>query len=111
LRDYRYSLAIENYQGPNYWSEKIGDALLAWCMPIYWGCTNLEEYLPENSFVRVDIESDDAVERVREIVASDYRERNLDAIQEARRRILDEHQLWPVVERTVSGDEPFNKFD
>lgn len=109
LAGYRYSLAIENYEGPNYWSEKLGDALLAWCMPIYWGCTNLEEYLPEDSFVRIDIESDDVVARVEEVVNSNRRERNLDAIAEARRRILDEYQMWPVVERTVTGGEPFGK--
>jgi hypothetical protein len=103
LRDYRYSLAIENYKGPYYWSEKIGDALLAWCMPIYWGCTNLSDYLPEESFVRIDIESDDVVNRIREIVASDVRERNLDAIAEARERILNYHQLWPRWERDIIG--------
>lgn len=101
LVDYRYSLAVENYSGPHYFSEKLTDAFLAWCMPIYWGCTNLEDYLPDDSFVRIDIEDDDAPERVREIVNSDLRERNLDAIAEARRLLLEEYQLWPTVERTV----------
>lgn len=105
LADYRYSLAIENYHGPNYFSEKITDALLAWCMPIYWGCTNLEEYLPADSFVRIDIEDDDAPERVREIVNSDLRKQNIDAIAEARRRLLDEYQIWPTVERAIADVE------
>jgi hypothetical protein len=105
LADYRYSLAIENYSGPNYFSEKITDALLAWCMPIYWGCTNLSDYLPEDSFVRIDIEDDDAPERVRDIVESDIREQNLDAIAEARRLILEEYQIWPTVERAINDIE------
>jgi len=101
LVDYRYSLAIENYTGPNYFSEKLTDALLAWCMPIYWGCTNLDEYLPEDSYAEIDIEDPNAPQRVREIVESDIREQNLDAIAEARRRLLDELQVWPVVERRI----------
>lgn len=101
LAEYRYSLAIENYSGPNYFSEKLTDALLAWCMPIYWGCTNLGEYLPEDSFVWIDIEDKNAPEKVRDIVNSELRERNLDAIAEARRRLLDKYQIWPTVDRTI----------
>ena len=104
LVDYRYSLAIENYSGPNYFSEKLTDALLAWCMPIYWGCTNLEQYLPADSFVRIDIEAGEAVERVQDIVASNRRERNLDAIAEARRRLLEEYQIWPTIESAIETD-------
>ena len=103
LYDYRYSLAIENYKGPNYFSEKITDALLAWCMPIYWGCTNLDEYLPENSFVEIDIEGPNAPQRVKEIVESDLYEENLDAIAEARQLLLDKYQIWPTTERVVAN--------
>lgn len=103
LSDYRYTLAIENYEGPNYFSEKIADALLAWCLPIYWGCTNLDEYLPEDAYVRIDIERDDAPERVAAIVESDLRERRLDAIAEARHRILEEYQFMPVIERAIES--------
>jgi hypothetical protein len=101
LSAYRYSLSIENYEGPHYFSEKVVDALLAWCMPIYWGCTNLGDYFPEDSYVRIDIEDPDAPSTVEAIVESDVRERNLDAIAEARRRVLDEYQYLPRVHRAV----------
>lgn len=101
LNEYQYTLAIENYKGPNYFSEKISDALLAWCMPIYWGCTNLPDYFPENSYVWIDIEDPEAPEQIKTIVNSDLREQNIDAIAEARRRILNRYQIWPTVERTV----------
>lgn len=105
LREYRYSLAIENWRGRNYFTEKVTDALLSWCMPIYWGCTNLDEYLPKNSFVKIDIESNDAPKHVKEIVESDIRERNMDAIAEARHRLLDGLQIWPTVENTIEAIE------
>lgn len=102
LKNYRYSLAIENNQCPNYFSEKVVDPLLAWCMPIYWGCTNLEMFLPSNSFVRIDIEDPDAPRRIREIVASDRRENNIEAIAEAREIILNHLQIWPTVHRITN---------
>jgi hypothetical protein len=101
LAEYRYSLTIENYKGPNYFSEKITDALLSWCMPIYWGCTNLNEFLPKDSFVEIDIEDPDAPARVKEIVESDLREENLEAISEARDLLLNEYQIWPTVEKCI----------
>jgi hypothetical protein len=105
LEPYRYSLAIENYSNENYFSEKISDALLAWCMPIYWGCTNLPEFLPEDSYAWIDIEDPDAPKQVAEIVESNQRERNLGAIAEARSRILDQYQIWPTVENAISDLE------
>lgn len=102
LADYRYSLAVENYRGPNYFSEKITDALLAWSMPIYWGCTNLGDYLPEDSYLWLDIEDPDAPQQLRKIIEQNPWEDRLDAIAEARRRILDEFQVWPTVERAVN---------
>ncbi|WP_196219596.1 glycosyltransferase family 10 domain-containing protein [Halorubrum sp. BV1] len=100
---YKYSLAVENYQGPNYFSEKVVDPLLAWSVPIYWGCTNLEEYLPEESFIRIDIEANNAPERLREILENDDWEQRLDAVAEARRRILNEYQLFPTIESHIAG--------
>lgn len=105
LKDYRYSLAIENYNGKDFWTEKIVDPLLSWCMPIYWGCENISDFLPEDSYVWLDIEDKDAPERVKEIVESDLREENLDAIKEARKRILDEYQIMPTVNRVIKNLE------
>lgn len=101
LAPYRYSLAIENFSNPFYWTEKIVDPLLAWAMPIYFGCTEIERWLPADSFVRIDIHDPDAAERVKEIVASDRWLTHRDAIAEARRRILDEHQLFPFLHREI----------
>ncbi|HKI49344.1 MAG TPA: glycosyltransferase family 10, partial [Desulfobacteria bacterium] len=49
LAPYKYSLAIENSSGPDYWTEKIADCFLSWSVPIYYGCTNLEDYFPPAS--------------------------------------------------------------
>ena len=103
LAPYRYSIAFENHIGPYYWSEKIADCFLAGCMPIYAGCTNLEDYFPAQSFVRLDPADPDPAGTVRRIVESDLAERNRDAVIEARRRVLYEHQLFPFVAREIAA--------
>jgi hypothetical protein len=104
LADYRYALAIHNYRGKNYF-DKLTEPLLAWCMPITWGCTNLDEYFPEDAYIEIDIEDKNAPQRIREIVESDRREQNLDAIAEARQLILDRYQLWPTITNAIEKIE------
>ncbi|MBK6951984.1 MAG: hypothetical protein IPH24_08025 [Crocinitomicaceae bacterium] len=55
LKNYKYSIAAENYSADDYWTEKIQDCFLSWCMPIYYGCTNLEKYFPKESYIQVDL--------------------------------------------------------
>lgn len=44
LKDYRYSLIIENTRKDYYFSEKLIDALLTGVIPIYWGCPSIDEF-------------------------------------------------------------------
>jgi hypothetical protein len=105
LASYRYSLAIENYSGPYYWTEKIADCFLSWTMPIYYGCTNLEDYFPKESFIQIDIHDPEAVGRIRAAVCSDQWLRRRDAIAEARKLVLDRHQLFPWLVEKISQAE------
>jgi hypothetical protein len=105
LAPYKYSVVVENYSGKNYFSEKLADALLSWSMPIYWGCTNLDEFIPENSYVNINIDDPDAAGCIEKIVQSGAWERNLSAISEARQKILNEYQLWPTVENQIGNIE------
>jgi hypothetical protein len=104
LAPYRYAIAVENHSCPDYWTEKIADCFLAGAMPIYFGATNLTSYFPADSFVWVDINDPAAPQRVAEIVASDLAEKNQAALHEARRRVLDEHNLFPRLARLIAED-------
>ena len=81
------------------------DCFLTWTMPIYFGCTALENYFPADSFVRIDPDSSDVLDHIREIIAGDLRERNLAAIAEARRRVLYEHNLLEFLTREIERAE------
>ncbi len=54
LVPYAFTLAVESQSLPDYWSEKIGDAFLCECIPIYSGCPNITEYFHPYSFIRLE---------------------------------------------------------
>jgi hypothetical protein len=105
LAKYRYSLVIENFQNPYYWSEKLADSLLAWTMPIYVGCTNIASQFPPRSVIPLDMKDSDAIEKIRQIISSDLWSQNLAAIAEARKLILDHYQLFPFVASEIRKHE------
>ena len=103
IRDYRYSIAFETSWQSGYFCKLI-DPILAGCMPIYWGCPDLENFLPKNSFIRVDLRKDlDSIcDEVMEIVKSDYREQNLDELEAAKELLLDKWNLWNVIYEEIN---------
>ena len=46
-KKYKFSIVIENSRNINYFSEKLIIPLLCGCTPLYLGCSNIEEYFPE----------------------------------------------------------------
>jgi len=113
LIDYRYSLEYDQGPTENYLCERFHDALLLWTMPIYYGSTNVEKYFPKNSFRYVDISSEDPeqidkeVKKVIKITDSDYREKNISAIAEARDLILDKYQTFAYVHDIVNNIDSY----
>ncbi len=104
LLSYRYTLAVENSAHPNYFTEKVLDALLAECLPFYWGCPNLEDHLDPRVFIRLPLEDPPRSRRILEdAMARDEWGRRIDAIRHEKRRILDELQLFPTLARVVRG--------
>jgi hypothetical protein len=105
LAPYRYSLAIENYSNPYYWSEKIADCFLAWAMPIYYGCTRISDYFPPESMILIDIGDPGSAELIREGISQHLWERNLDAIACARQLVLNHYQLFPFITKEIHAFE------
>ena len=48
----RFSIVYENIQGlEGYITEKIFDAFVAGNVPIYWGASDIEKYVPKECFI------------------------------------------------------------
>jgi hypothetical protein len=103
LDPYRYHLAIENHLGPHHWTEKLADPFIGACMPIYYGCPNAEDYFPPESFLRIDINDlGAAAEIIRRAIRDKVWEKNLPAILESRRRVLEQYGTIATVVRLVN---------
>ncbi len=105
LASYRYSLAIENYVNEFYWTEKIADCFLAWTMPIYYGCTEINQYFPSESFLPIDIHDPDVADHIAEIIQSDAWIVNRAAIAEARQLVLEKYQFFPMFSGLIQALE------
>ncbi len=93
LLPYRYSIAIENAALPYYFTEKINDCFLGWCVPIYHGCSNIGKFFPARSFIRIDIRDPrKALHCVRDVMENDDWSSRLAAIGEARQLVLEKYQ-------------------
>lgn len=52
LKRTRFSFCFENAQGfPGYITEKIFDSFNSGCVPIYWGASNIDSYIPRSCFI------------------------------------------------------------
>ncbi len=102
LDEYRYHVAIENDVAPHYFTEKLVDAFLGLSLPFYYGCPNASAYFPERSFVPIDIfDFDGALRTIRETLENDAWTDRLPDLEEARRRVLEEHNLFALLAREI----------
>ncbi len=51
LKDYMYSIAMENAVYDNYYSEKIADCFATGTIPIYWGSRTIERHFDVNGII------------------------------------------------------------
>jgi hypothetical protein len=54
LNDYRFSFCSENSIQKNYISEKFWDVVLTDTVPIYLGCSNIDEYIPSDYYINLN---------------------------------------------------------
>lgn len=94
LAPFRYSVAIENTSKTDYWSEKVADCFLTYTVPLYFGATNIDEYFPKDSFIWLPLDNpDEALATIRDTLTNDDWESRLPALQDARRRVLNDYSF------------------
>ena len=66
---YKFALCFENVRDvPGYITEKIFDCFFAGCVPIYWGASNISNYIPDSCFI--DYTKFDSIEDLYEFLAN-----------------------------------------
>lgn len=104
LDAYRYHIAIENHVCAHWWTEKLADAFLGQTLPFYYGATNLSAYFPEKSYIPIDIHRpEEAIRIIKEAIRNNEYEKRLPYIKEARRRILEDYNLFATLARIIES--------
>jgi hypothetical protein len=75
-----FGVAIENTQHNGYFTEKILDCFLQKTIPIYWGCSDINEMFNENGIITFT-SIDDLIRKVNKLDETYYKDR-LDVIDE-----------------------------
>lgn len=104
LDSFRYHIAIENHVAPHHWTEKLSDTFLGAALPFYYGAPNAAAYFPADSFIPIDLaRPQQAATTICDAIVNDEYSRRLPAILEARRLVLEQHQLLAYLRRMVNN--------
>lgn len=102
LDRYRYHLALENHWAPHHITEKLTDAYLGQALPFYFGAPNASDYFPADSFIPIDIRKPaESIAIIKEAIADNAFEKRQAALAEAKRRTLEEYNLFVVLARQI----------
>jgi hypothetical protein len=98
LWEYKYHIALENSAINDYWTEKFADPLLAYTVPIYYGCKNIDSYFPEGGYINIDIDNfNKSVSSIQNAIENNFYEKNLDALILARNKILNKYNILQLI--------------
>lgn len=82
LKNYRYSIAIEN-QIESYWfTEKIVNCFASMTIPIYLGATKINEFFNPDGIIQVAPKDYDNLDKIIKMCTKEEYDRRLDAIKE-----------------------------
>ena len=96
LKEYRYSIVIENLVSPFYFSEKICNCLAAQTIPIYIGATEIGRFFNPNGIIPIRVEDFDRLEEILSKCTPEEYERRLPAVIDNFNRVqpLADHTRW-----------------
>lgn len=103
LKNYKYSLCLENCSKKNYFSEKFTDCILSWTIPIYYGCPNIDEYFPKDCYYKIDIYNPNSLDRILNIINKPITDDNIKALSKARDLILNKYNVWDTISRIIKN--------
>lgn len=95
LRDYQYSIAIENTCERNYVTEKFIDCILNLTVPIYLGAPNIQELFLPNSFINLNVK--EPIKQLSEILMTSQYKNHLHSLCIARNHLVSKDNIFFVL--------------
>jgi len=100
LLPYKYHIAIENTDLPNYFTEKIIDGILTECLCFYWGCPNISTYINPQAYIQLPYYPDnleksivDSINLIIHSINSNEWENRINIIRTEKMKILTEYSF------------------
>lgn len=95
MPNYKYNIVIENSCIKDYWTEKLADSFLSECFTFYFGCPNIKDYFPENSYLILDIKDvDKSIETIKFAIENNFYEKYKEDILKSKERVLNEYTIY-----------------
>ena len=108
---YKYHIAIENSQYPDYWTEKLADSFLGLAYPFYYGCPNINEFFPSDSMTRIDIAKPrESAISIQDAIDNDVSNKARGALIESKRLIMDEYNYFATLSHICQGLKRSGRF-
>lgn len=101
LRNYEYSIAIENVCENNYTSEKFFDCILNNTVPLYYGCPNVDDLYDSSSFERLNIDEVDVVSKIKDIISIDSNF-YLKSVLNSKKIYFEKSNIFKIIEETLN---------
>ena len=106
LKDYRFQIVLENSSYNHYFSEKFTDCVLAGAYPIYYGCPNLNDYFPQNAYLRININDfEGSIGAIDCAIEQSLDKKYRTELLKARDQTLYKHNLFPMLIEIINKIE------
>jgi len=101
---YKYTFNAENRDVPYYYTEKLIDGILGESLTFYWGCPNIRELIDPRAYVQLELSNfEQDCEIIQRAIREDWHTQRLPYIRQAKRRILNDLQFFPRLEKIISS--------
>ncbi len=111
LFPYKYHFACENTFNENYFTEKILQPILCETLCFYDGCVNIQEFIDERAFVKIDLNDFEAsLETIVKCISEDLYSKKIEFIKKEKKRILSDLNMLNIIWADVNGKDTLNYF-
>jgi len=100
LRQYEFSIAIENSCEKNYASEKLFDCFINNTVPIYYGCPNVDELYNPLSYETFDIDSEQVVNQIKNIITNSNKKYQ-QSLFESKQKYFNDYNIFNLIEKYI----------
>lgn len=94
LRDYRYSIILENDISDYFFTEKITNCFASQTIPIYLGASKISEFFNGDGIITITEKELDDIEKVLDVCTPEYYEEHLEAILDNYNRVYEYQNVF-----------------